>query len=86
MLKEYRPNLRRCSQISRATPAEKPFSIEEVVESVLATTGDWGTEELRVHNRGKRQGFFCDDPDVNSFLDEALTWRDVGFQWHCAAL
>jgi deoxyribodipyrimidine photo-lyase len=58
------------------------ISIEEVVESVLATTGDWGTEELRVHNRGKRQGFFCDDPDVNSFLDEALTWRDVGFNWH----
>jgi len=57
-------------------------SIEEVVETVLATTGKWTPEELRLHNRGKREGFFCDDPDVNSFLDEALTWRDVGFQWH----
>jgi hypothetical protein len=57
-------------------------AIEEVVESVLATTGKWTPEELRLHNRGKRQGFFCDDADVNSFLDEALTWRDVGFQWH----
>jgi deoxyribodipyrimidine photo-lyase len=57
-------------------------SIEEVVETVLATTGRWTPEELRLHNRGKREGFFCDDPDVNSFLDEALTWRDVGFQWH----
>jgi deoxyribodipyrimidine photo-lyase len=58
------------------------LSIEEVVEKVLATTGRWSPEDLRLHNRGKRQGFFCDDPDVNSFLDEALTWRDVGFQWH----
>jgi deoxyribodipyrimidine photo-lyase len=58
------------------------LSIEEVVEAVLATTGDWSPEELRIHNRGKRQGFFSDDPDVSSFLDEALTWRDVGFNWH----
>jgi deoxyribodipyrimidine photo-lyase len=58
------------------------ISIEEVVEMVLATTGAWTPGELRVHNRGKREGFFCDDPDVNAFLDEALTWRDVGFHWH----
>ncbi|HEX9189466.1 MAG TPA: deoxyribodipyrimidine photolyase [Vicinamibacteria bacterium] len=58
------------------------LSIEEVVETVLATTGKWTPEELRLHNRGKREGFFADDADVNSFLDEALTWRDVGFQWH----
>ena len=57
-------------------------SIEEVAEAVLATTGKWTPGELRVHNRGKREGFFGDDPDVNSFLDEALTWRDLGFQWH----
>ena len=58
------------------------LSIEEVVEEVLATTGRWTPDELRVHRRGKREGYFCDDPDVNSFLDEALTWRDVGFNWH----
>jgi len=58
------------------------LSVEEVAETVLATTGKWSPEELRLHNRGKREGFFCDDPDVNAFLDEALTWRDVGFQWH----
>jgi len=57
-------------------------SIEEVVERVLATTGEWTPDELRIHNRGKREGFFCDDADVNAFLDEALTWRDVGFHWH----
>jgi deoxyribodipyrimidine photo-lyase len=58
------------------------LSIEEVVETVLATTGKWTPEELRLHNRGKREGFFCDDADVNAFLDEALTWRDVGYHWH----
>ena len=58
------------------------ISIEEVVERALFTTGPWTPDELRIHNRGKREGFFCDDPDVNSFLDEALTWRDVGFNWH----
>jgi deoxyribodipyrimidine photo-lyase len=57
-------------------------SIEEVAEAVLATTGSWTPAELRIHNRGKRDGFFCDDPDVNSFLDEALTWRDLGLHWH----
>jgi deoxyribodipyrimidine photo-lyase len=58
------------------------ISIEEVVEAVLATTGRWTADELRVHCRGKREGYFCDDADVNAFLDEALTWRDVGFNWH----
>ena len=60
------------------------LSIEEVVEGVLRSTGAWTPDELRVHNRGRREGFFTDDADVNAFLDEALTWRDVGFQWHRA--
>jgi deoxyribodipyrimidine photo-lyase len=57
------------------------LSIEEVAEAVLDTTGDWTADELRLHHRGKREGYFCDDADVNAFLDEALTWRDVGFHW-----
>ncbi len=58
------------------------ISVQEVVERVLATQGLWTPEELRVHQRGKREGFFCDDADANAFLDQALTWRDVGLQWH----
>jgi deoxyribodipyrimidine photo-lyase len=58
------------------------LSIEEVIEAALGTTGRWTPAELRLHNRGKREGFFCDDPDVNAFLDEAITWRDLGFHWH----
>lgn len=57
------------------------LSIEELVERTLATT-DWSPELLRLDCRGKRAGFFCDDPDVNAFLDQAIVWRDVGFQWH----
>lgn len=56
------------------------LAIEEVAAAVLGP--DWTPDELRVDNRGKREGFFTDDADVNGFLDEALTWRDVGFQWH----
>jgi deoxyribodipyrimidine photo-lyase len=56
-------------------------SIQEVAEAVLAATGGWTPEELRVHHRGRREGYFADDPDVNAFLDEALTWRDVGYHW-----
>jgi deoxyribodipyrimidine photo-lyase len=58
------------------------ISIEEVAEAVLRTAGRFTPDDLRVHNRGRREGFFSDDPDVNAFLDEALTWRDVGFNWH----
>jgi deoxyribodipyrimidine photo-lyase len=58
------------------------LSVEEVVEAVLAAGGKWTPDDLRVHNRGRRDGFFGDDPDVDAFLDQAVTWRDLGFQWH----
>lgn len=60
------------------------LSVEEVVESVLLTTGEWTPAELGIDVRGKREGFFCDTPDVNAFLDEAITWRDLGYHWHSA--
>ncbi len=58
------------------------ISIEEVAAEVLATTGEWSLDDLNLAAQGKREGFYTDDADVNSFLDEALTWRDVGFNWH----
>lgn len=58
------------------------ISIEEVVQAVLNTTGDWSLARLNLASQGKRDGFYCDDHDVNSFLDEAITWRDVGMSWH----
>ena len=58
------------------------LSIEQVAAEVLASTGGWSPNDLHIDARGKREGFFSEDADVNAFLDEALTWRDVGFQWH----
>lgn len=57
------------------------ISIEEVVSAVLKSRA-WVAEQIDSTQRGKRDGFFCGDADVNSFLDEAITWRDVGQQWH----
>lgn len=56
------------------------ISIEEVVVTVLGKK--WSPRQLSLANRGKREGYYNDDPDINSFLDEALTWRDLGYHWH----
>ena len=58
------------------------IAIEEVVERVLVSTGDWSPAVLDAHAVGRREAFFCRDPDVNAFLDEAITWRDLGLHWH----
>ncbi|WP_439623313.1 deoxyribodipyrimidine photolyase [Gemmata sp.] len=63
------------------------LSIQEVAEAVLG--GDWTPAEINASAKGKRDDFFCRDANVNGFLDEAITWRDVGYQWHftrCAEL
>jgi deoxyribodipyrimidine photo-lyase len=56
------------------------ISIEQVAEAVLGS--DWTTSTLENANRGKRDGYFTRNSDANSFLDEAITWRDVGMNWH----
>ena len=58
------------------------ISIEEVVESVLNSDGKWSTQQLGKPNN--KDEFFSNNPNVNSFLDEAITWRDVGYQWNYA--
>ncbi|MBY0527431.1 MAG: deoxyribodipyrimidine photolyase [Gemmataceae bacterium] len=57
------------------------ISIEEVVQSALRAAGADGRRGLNPELAGKREGFYGDDPDLNSFLDEAITWRDVGMHW-----
>lgn len=56
-------------------------SIEDVIAKTLQTTGKWTPDELNLKTRNK-DDFFCRDANVNSFLDEAITWRDVGYHWH----
>jgi deoxyribodipyrimidine photo-lyase len=55
------------------------LSIQEVIRDTLGP--DWSPNELNLKTRNK-DDFFCRDANVNGFLDEAITWRDVGFQWH----
>lgn len=57
------------------------LSIQEVAEGVLDSAGDWDPSMLSPGRRGKREGYFHPDPNVNAFLDEAVTWRDVGYHW-----
>ena len=54
-------------------------SIQEVAEAVLG--GGWTPDEIDPKAKGKRDGFFTRNANVNGFLDEAVTWRDVGYQW-----
>lgn len=54
-------------------------SIQEVCEVVLGKK--WTLKELNLKTRNK-DDFFCREASVNGFLDEAITWRDLGFHWH----
>jgi len=58
------------------------ISIEEVVERALASTGRWTPMALEPRRVGAREGFYTRDADVGAFLDEAVTWRDLGYLWH----
>jgi deoxyribodipyrimidine photo-lyase len=55
------------------------ISAEEVVEAALSRVPFL---QLRPERAGRRDGFFSDDADVNAFLDETITWRDLGYHWH----
>lgn len=55
--------------------------IQDVCEAVLGKA--WTPSEINPKTRNK-DDFFCRDANVNGFLDEAITWRDVGYQWHFA--
>ncbi len=57
------------------------LSMDEVVASVLGDT--WKPDDINAKTRN-RDDYFCRDPNVNGYLDEAITWRDVGFQWNWA--
>ena len=58
------------------------ISVEEVVERALGTTGRWTPLELEPRMAGRREGFYSRRADVGAFLDETITWRDLGYHWH----
>lgn len=54
-------------------------AIQEVAKAVLGAK--WTPKRINDKTRNK-DDFFCRDPNVNSFLDESITWRDLGYHWH----
>jgi deoxyribodipyrimidine photo-lyase len=57
------------------------LSIQEIVTATLESQSKWTPDQLTMSCRGKREGFFHADANINGFLDEAMTWRDVGYHW-----
>lgn len=56
------------------------LAIEEVIAATLNASGPWDAEMINPKTRNK-DDFFCRDANVNSFLDEAIVWRDIGHHW-----
>ncbi|MEX0945162.1 MAG: hypothetical protein WDZ38_05755 [Balneolaceae bacterium] len=53
----------------------------EIVKAVLENQPDgWDLDKVS-YNNGSREGFFNGDPSIDAFLDEVITWREVGFHF-----
>ena len=53
----------------------------EVVSAVLEHQPDgWSLDDI-TFNKGSTGGFFNGDDNVDGFLDEVITWREVGFHF-----
>lgn len=57
------------------------ISAHEVVMSVLKKQpAKWSLASLRYRN-GSREGFWNGNPSIDAFLDQLITWREVGFHF-----
>ncbi len=53
----------------------------EIVKTVFEHQPEgWSLDDL-TPNGGKNSGFFNGDDNIQSFLDEVITWREVGFHY-----
>ena len=55
-------------------------SVHQVLDAV-ARREDWGPWKLGDDRKGARQGWWNLDPSTESFLDELVTWRELGFNF-----
>jgi deoxyribodipyrimidine photo-lyase len=53
-------------------------SSHEVYQAIIDATPDWSLEALGKPN-GKMNGFWNLDENSEAFLDQLLTWREIGF-------
>ncbi|TVR15353.1 MAG: hypothetical protein EA391_10940 [Balneolaceae bacterium] len=53
----------------------------EIVQAVLQHQPEgWDLDKI-TYNNGSTGGFFNGNPNIDSFLDEVITWREVGFHF-----
>ena len=53
----------------------------EIVKTVLDHQPEGWSLDSITPNGGKNSGFFNGDPNIEGFLDEVITWREVGFHF-----
>jgi deoxyribodipyrimidine photo-lyase len=74
------PDEKKTSQLSPWLHFGK-ISEYEIVKNVLEHQPDgWDLDKI-TFNKGSTGGFFNGDPNIDGFLDEVITWREVGFHF-----
>ena len=74
------PDEKKTSQLSPWLHFGK-ISEFEIVKAVLEhQPKGWDLDKITFNN-GSTGGFFNGDPNIDSFLDEVITWREVGFHF-----
>ncbi|MCH8567673.1 MAG: hypothetical protein LAT67_05390 [Balneolales bacterium] len=74
------PDKEATSRLSPWLHFGKISEYEVVDHSLRRQPRDWSRDEL-VPQQGKRDGFFGGEPGIEAFLDEVITWREVGFHF-----
>ncbi|MBM9591500.1 deoxyribodipyrimidine photolyase [Leptospira sp. 201903075] len=57
------------------------IGIEEIFQAVLnsGSEGKWNPERMSHQKPGDREQFYSNSSSTNHFLDELITWRDIGY-------
>ncbi len=55
------------------------ISAEEIVTAVFKNVSDWTPEQISHKKAGDRETFYTNSSAANHFLDELITWRDIGY-------
>jgi len=74
------PDEKKTSQLSPWLHFGK-VSEYEIVKAVLGHQPEgWDLDKI-TFNKGSTSGFFNGNPNIDGFLDEVITWREVGFHF-----
>jgi deoxyribodipyrimidine photo-lyase len=56
------------------------LSVHEILQAVARREG-WSADSVSDKASGKREGWWNMSPSAESFLDELITWRELGYQF-----